>query len=57
MINKVYIVFFNVIALMNDEDKNCSIFNNFGNLLIIISLSINIFFYLKFDKKFNLAFY
>ena len=38
-------------------DEICSIFNNFGNFLFIISLSINLFFYLKFDKKFNLAFY
>ena len=38
-------------------DEICWIFNNFGNFLFIISLTINIFFYLKFDKKFNLAFY
>ena len=39
------------------SDETCWIFNNFGNFLFIISLTINIFFYLKFDKKFNLAFY
>ena len=38
-------------------DEICSIFNNFGNFLFIISLSINILFYLKFDKKFNFGFH
>ena len=38
-------------------DEICWIFNNFGNFLFIVSLTINIFFYLKFDKKFNIAFY
>ena len=38
-------------------DEICSIFNNFGNFLFMLSLSLNFFFFLNFDKNFNSAFY
>lgn len=38
------------------SSKSCQLLRKYGNLLYIISLTLNIVFFYKFDKKFNLAF-
>lgn len=37
-------------------DKSCVVFQSFGNLLYLISLSLNLFFLKTFDKNFDFAF-
>jgi ABC-type multidrug transport system fused ATPase/permease subunit len=36
--------------------KSCQLLRKYGNLLYLVSLTINLFFFYKFDKKFNIAF-
>lgn len=38
------------------QDENCMVLKKFFDLLYLISLSVNIFFYIQFDKKFKQAF-
>lgn len=38
------------------QDEGCQVFQSFCDLLFIISMSANLFFYIRFDKKFKSAY-